>query len=91
VPIVHSREEMEAVVTRLSERAFADGVLWDIPKARRREQAKNPMKQLRIGLDGDLKIRMATQIERYLAHYGNKGVAWDAICKRLEGPFEDEA
>lgn len=89
MPIVHSREELEAVTSRLSDRAFADGVLWDIPKARRREQAKNPQKQLRIGLDGDLKIRMATQIERYLAHYGSKGVAWDALIARLEEPFDD--
>lgn len=90
MPIVHSKEELVAVANTLSERAYADGLLWDIPKARRREQAKNPQKQLRIGLDGDLKVRMATQIERYLAHYENKGVAWDEICNRLEKPFEDE-
>lgn len=89
MPLVHSRAELEAVTKTLSDRAFADGVLWDIPKARRREQAKNPQKQLRIGLDGDLKVRMATQIERYLEHYGNKGIAWDVICKRLEEPFND--
>lgn len=89
MPIVHSREELESVLRNLSDRAFADGVLWDIPKARRREQAKNPQKQLRIGLEGDLKIRMATQIERYLAHYGSKGVAWDVLIARLEAPFDD--
>jgi hypothetical protein len=90
MPVVHSREELEAVTRTLSEKAFADGVLWDIPKARRREQAKNPQKQLRIGLEGDLKVRMATQINRYVEKYG-KQLGWDIILQRLEEPFEDEA
>lgn len=89
MPVVHDKEQLLGVINALSERAFADGILWDIPKARRREQAKNPQKQLRIGLDGDLKVRMATQIERYLAHFGSKGVAWDALLQRLEAPFDD--
>lgn len=90
MPVVHDKEQLLGLVNALSERSYADGVLIDIPKARRREQAKNPQKQLRIGLEGDLKVRMATQIERYLGHYGSKGVAWDALLQRLEGPFEDE-
>ena len=89
MPVVHSREELEAVVKALSEKAFADGVLWDVPKARRREQARNPQKQLRIGLEGDLKIRMATQINRYVEHYG-KQLGWDILIRRLEEPLEDE-
>lgn len=91
MPVVHDREQLLGLVKALSERSFADGVLIDIPKARRREQAKNPQKQLRIGLEGDLKVRMATQIERYLAHYGSKGIAWDSLITRLEAPFEDES
>ena len=90
MPVVHSREELEAVTRTLSEKAFADGVLWDIPKARRREQAKNPQKQLRIGLEGDLKVRMATQINRYVEKYG-KQLGWDIILQRLEEPFDAEA
>lgn len=90
MPVVHSREELEAVVRTLSERSYADGVLWDLPKARRREQAKNPMRQLRIGLEGDLKVRMATQINRYVEKYG-KQLGWDILIQRLELPFEDEA
>lgn len=90
MPVVHSREELEAVVKALSDRSYADGVLWDIPKARRREQAKNPQKQLRIGLEGDLKIRMAAQINRYVEKYG-KQLGWDILIQRLEEPFEDEA
>ena len=89
MPIVHSREELEGVLRNLSDRAFADGVLWDIPKARRREQAKNPQKQLRIGLEGDLKVRMAAQINRYVEKYG-KQLGWDILIKRLEEPLEDE-
>lgn len=90
MPIVHSREELDAVTRNLSERAFADGVLWDIPKARRREQAKNPQKQLRIGLEGDLKVRMAAQINRYVEKYG-KQLGWDILIQRLEAPLEDES
>lgn len=90
MPIVHSKEELVAVANTLSERAYADGLLWDIPKARRREQAKNPQKQLRIGLEGDLKVRMASQINRYVEKYG-KQLGWDVLIQRLEGPFEGEA
>jgi hypothetical protein len=89
MPVVHSREELEAVTASLSERAFADGVLWDVPKARRREQAKNPQKQLRIGLEGDLKVRMATQINRFVEKYG-KQLGWDVMIRRLEREFETE-
>lgn len=49
MPVVHDKEQLLGLVNALSERSYADGVLIDIPKARRREQAKNPQKQLRIG------------------------------------------
>jgi hypothetical protein len=74
----------------MSPRALADGVLIDLPRTRRRDQGANPQKQLRLALDGDLKKRFAAQIERYLEWYGNKGLAWDVMLKRLEAPFEAE-
>lgn len=90
MPVVHDKEQLLGLVNALSERSYVDGVLIDIPKARRREQAKNPQKQLRIGLEGDLKVRMATQINRYVEKHG-KQLGWDILIQRLEEPFEDEA
>ena len=90
MPVVHDKEQLLGLVNALSERSYADGVLIDIPKARRREQAKNPQKQLRIGLEGDLKVRMATQINRYVEKYG-KQLGWDILIQRLEGPLENES
>lgn len=89
MPLVHSREELEAVTKALSDKAFIDGVLWDVPKARRREQARNPQRQITLKLDGDLKIRMATQINRYVEIFG-KAVGWDALLKRIEWPSDLE-
>ena len=89
MPVVHTRDELLAVCKTLSERAFADGVLWDVPKARRREQATNPQRPLRLGLEGDLKLRMATQVNRYVEKFG-KQLGWDLMLKRLELDFTDE-
>lgn len=89
MPVVHDRDQLLGLANALSERSFADGVLIDVPKARRREQAKNPQRQLRIGLEGDLKVRMATQINRYVEKFG-KQLGWDVLIQRIEQPFEDE-
>ena len=90
MPVYHTREELQLVARQVSDKMLADGILIDCPKRRRRQQATNPQKQLRIGLEGDLKKRMATQINRYVELFG-KQLGWDILIRRLEYPEDDAA
>ena len=90
MPVFHSKDELLGVLNSLSERALNDGVLIDLPRTRRREQGVNPQKQLRLNLDGDLKFRMAAQIERYMERFKDKGLAWENMLQRLEAPIVEE-
>lgn len=83
MPVYHDRVALLEVVKAMSDKALVDGVLIDHPKSRRREQAINPQKPIRLMMDADLKKRLATQINRFIEYYG-KGVGLDVLIGLLE-------
>lgn len=89
MPVYHDKAEIIAQINSMAPRAFDDGVLIDLPRTRRRDQGANPQKQLRLALDGDLKRRMAAQIERFVERFG-KGIGWELMLRRLEKPLTEE-
>ena len=83
---LHSKAEAHALIERMSEKDFQDGVVVDVPKKRRRAQAMG-LKQIRINVPKDLQKRFATQVNRYVELLG-KDLGWDLICSLLEHPVD---
>lgn len=64
--VYHSREAMIQDIRTYPDKMFEDGVLTDCPKRRRREQATDPNKQVRIQWPADQKKRFAAQYNRFV-------------------------
>ena len=80
--ITHSRDEAIAAIRAMPEKCFTDGLLMDVPKARRRSQAMR-LKQIRVSLPADLQKRFAAQINRHVELLG-KELGWTVMCMILE-------
>ena len=80
--IIHSKSEAIAAINGMPEKCFTDGVLMDVPKARRRSQAMK-LKQIRVNLPADLQKRFAAQINRHVELLG-KELGWTIMCMVLE-------
>lgn len=85
--LIHSKEEALRIVQQMSDGMFADGLLLDVPKRRRREQAqgKRPMT---INMPADQKRRLGTQINRYIEIFG-KEAGIEMILHLIEHPTNE--
>jgi hypothetical protein len=66
----------------MPEGCFTDGVLIDVPKRRRREQAMS-QRPMTIKWPRDLKMRFATQVNRFI-ELCSKEVGLDLMIRILE-------
>jgi hypothetical protein len=66
----------------MPEGCFEDGVLIDVPKRRRREQAMS-QKPFTIRWPRDLKKRFATQVNKFIEN-GSKDLGLDLLIRILE-------
>lgn len=78
----HDKAELLKTIASMPENCFKDGVLIDIPKRRRREQAqgKRPMT---IKMAPEHKLRFGKQINRFIEICG-KDVGLEIMLKLLE-------
>lgn len=83
----HDREALLAEIRNMPDGCFADGVLIDVPKRRRREQAMQGI--VRIRLPKEQNKRLATQFNRYIEACG-KDLGIEILLVRLELPSEAE-
>jgi hypothetical protein len=86
--IFHNRDEALREVRNMPEKNFQDGLLLDVPKRRRREQAMGNG-QLRISWPRDQKKRFAKQYNRYVEIF-TKDIGIEALLCRLEVPSDEE-
>ena len=84
----HSREQALAEVRSMPEQCFVDGLLLDVPKRRRREQAMNKRPML-IKLPADQKKRLGTQFNRYIETCG-KDLGIEILLKMIEHPTTEQ-
>lgn len=80
----HDKAELLKTIASMPENCFKDGVLIDIPKRRRREQAqgKRPMT---IKMAPDHKRRFGTQVNRYVEIFG-KETGFEMMIQMIEHP-----
>jgi hypothetical protein len=84
----HSKEEFLRDVNALGPQAWIDGVYFDVPKRRRREQAMGT-REVRIQWPKDQKKRFVAQYNRYVELL-TKELGIDELLKRLEAPSDEE-
>src|SRR5277367_3024985 len=61
----HDREQAIREIRSMPEQCFVDGLLLDVPKRRRREQAMNKRPML-IKMAPEHKLRLGTQLNRFI-------------------------
>jgi len=88
MPLYHDKKSLLNDVQGLTDKALADGVLIDIPKRRRREQAMGSG-QVRINWPKEQKKRFATQYNRYTEIF-TKDIGIEALLRKLEAPSDEE-
>jgi hypothetical protein len=86
--LLHSREEALQMIRTMPEGCFVDGLLLDVPKRRRREQAMNKRPML-IKLPPDQKLRLGKQLNRYIELCG-KDLGIELLLKFTELPTDEE-
>jgi hypothetical protein len=86
--LVHSREEALQLVRHMPDGCFVDGLLLDVPKRRRREQAMNKRPML-IKLPPDQKLRLGKQLNRFI-EIGTKDLGIEIMLKLLEQVTDEE-
>ena len=86
--IYHSREEALRELRNMPEKNFQDGLLLDVPKRRRREQAMGNG-QVRINWPKDQKKRFAKQYNRYVEIL-TKDIGIELLLRKLEAPTDEE-
>jgi hypothetical protein len=86
--LVHSREDALQMIRTMPEGCFVDGLLLDVPKRRRREQAMNKRPML-IKLPPDQKLRMGKQMNRFIELCG-KDLGMEIFLKLLEQVTDEE-
>jgi hypothetical protein len=84
----HSKEEFLRDVNALGPQAWVDGVYFDVPKRRRREQAMGT-REVRIQWPKDQKKRFVAQYNRYVEIL-TKDIGIEELLKRLEAPSDEE-
>lgn len=85
--VYHDRETFERETRSLSDKAFQDGVLIDIPKRRRREQAMGTG-VVRINWPKEQKKRFATQYNRYVELF-TKDIGIEILLRLIERPTDE--
>jgi hypothetical protein len=85
--LVHDREEALRLVRTMPDGCFADGLLLDVPKRRRREQAMNKRPML-IKLPPDQKLRLGKQLNRFIELCG-KDLGIEIMLKLIEQPDDE--
>jgi hypothetical protein len=83
----HNRAEALREISAMPEQCFADGVLLDVPKRRRREQAMGTA-MVRIQWPKEQKKRFATQYNRFVEKFG-KDVGIEMLLRLLERPTDE--
>lgn len=83
----HDKAELLKTIASMPENCFKDGVLIDIPKRRRREQAqgKRPMT---IKMAADHKRRFGVQFNRFVEIFG-KDTGIEVMMGLLEHPSDE--
>lgn len=76
------------MIRTMPEGCFVDGLLLDVPKRRRREQAMNKRPML-IKLPPDQKLRLGKQLNRYIELCG-KDLGIELLLKFTELPTDEE-
>ena len=85
--LVHSREDALQLIKTMPEGCFVDGLLLDVPKRRRREQAMNKRPML-IKLPPDQKLRLGKQLNRYI-ELCSKDIGIEIMLKLIEEPSDE--
>ena len=75
-------------IRTMPEQNFTDGVLLDVPKRRRREQAMGTA-AVRIQWPKEQKKRFATQYNRYVEIL-SKDIGIEVLLRKLEAPSDEE-
>ena len=85
--LLHNREEALQMIRTMPEGCFVDGLLLDVPKRRRREQAMNKRPML-IKLPPDQKLRLGKQLNRYI-ELCSKDIGIEIMLKLIEEPSDE--
>lgn len=82
--VFHSRSDAVRAMETMPEKSFEDGVLIDVPKRRRREEAQGK-REFRPKLAKDQQRRMVIQFERYVSEL-TKDMGIELMLRLLEAP-----
>lgn len=85
--LVHSREEALQLVKSMPEGCFVDGLLLDVPKRRRREQAMGTRPMV-IKWPPEQKKRFAKQYNRFV-EICTKDLGLEIMLKLIEEPSDE--
>lgn len=85
--VVHSRSDAVRMIETMPEQCFVDGLLLDVPKRRRREQAMGTG-MVRIQWPKEQKKRFATQYNRYVELF-TKDIGIELLLRLLERPTDE--
>lgn len=86
--IYHDRESALRDVRNMADQAFKDGLLLDVPKRRRREEAQGK-REFRPRLAKDQQKRMVIQFERYISEL-TKDMGIELMLRLLERPSTED-
>jgi len=84
----HSKEEFLRDVNALGPQAWVDGVYFDVPKRRRREQAMG-MREVRIQWPKDQKKRFVTAYNKYVEVCG-KDIGMELFLRQVEALSDED-
>jgi hypothetical protein len=85
--LLHNREEALREIRNMPEQCFTDGVLLDVPRRRRREQAMGT-RPMTIKWPVEQKKRFGKQYDRYVS-ICTKDLALEIMLKLLEEPSDE--
>jgi hypothetical protein len=86
--IYHSREMAIRAVKDMADQAFIDGLMLDVPKRRRREEAQGK-REFRPRLAKEQQKRMVIQFNRYIETL-TKDMGIELMLRLLERPATDD-
>jgi hypothetical protein len=86
--VFHSREEAKRCIETMPKQCFTDGLLLDVPKRRRREEAQGK-REFRPRLAKDQQRRLVIQFERYISEL-TKDMGVELMLKLLERPATED-
>ena len=82
MPLIHDKLELAEAVKLITDGMLKDGILIDVPKRRRREQAQNKRPFL-IKMAPEHKLRFGKQFNRFVEIFG-KDLGAEVLLKILE-------